>query len=248
MTWLDPILRQIARLSVRQGWLFPLVEQRLRAAFVQAAMAENAGAVTDSKISIVTGLQRRDVARLRAETAPAPAPAHRQPLAEIIALWWDDPRFDPEGIPMQGSGGDFATLARSVRKDVHPRTFLDILIETGAVEADGDMVRLKSRSYCPAAGSEDQLAYLSDNIADHLSVAVRNVVDDAKEFELAVHYKGLSREAIKELKAHHRKGMTQLLAELDAMARAMPKTHSGDHRFRAGGYFFDDLDKKEITE
>lgn len=238
MLWLDPILRPLARLAIRKGWLFPVVEQRLRHAYVKGAVSLNEGAATDSRISVMTGLQRRDIARLKGEAAEPQN--QRQPLAEIIALWWDDPTYDPEGIPIQGDGESFSTLARRVRQDVHPRTFLDVLIENGAVEESGGKVVLKARSYQPLPGSEDQLAYLADNVGDHLATAVSNVVDGAMRYDMAVHYSGLSADAIAELDTHFRSRMMQTLQELDAMARAFPDTEDGPHRFRAGGYFFDD--------
>lgn len=240
--WTDPILRPLARLAISKEWLFPLVEHRLRHAYIEAAKSSEVGAVTDSKISIITGLQRRDIARLRSETA---APQNqRQPLAEIIALWWDDPAFDPKGIPIQGAGASFSTLARRVRKDVHPRTFLDVLIQNGAVSEIDEKVVLNTRSYQPLSGSDDQLAYLADNVGDHLAAAASNVVNAAGNYDMGVHYKGLSSDAIKDLDTHYRSRMTQTLQELDTMVRALPETENGTHRFRAGGYFFTDFDCK----
>lgn len=243
MFWLDPILRRLAWLAVRKGWLFPVLEHRLRHAYIEAAVALCGEAATDSKVSIVTGLQRRDIARLRRETAPLQN--QRQPLAEIIARWSNDPDYDPKGIPVNGDGASFATLARGIRKDVHPRTFLDVLIENGAVtEIDGRVI-LNTRSYQPLAGSDDQLAYLADNVGDHLASAVSNVVDAARNYDMGVHYKGLSAKAIKDLDTQFGTRMSQTLNELDTMARTMPATEDGPYRFRAGGYFFDDVDTKE---
>lgn len=240
MNWLDPILRPLARLAVQKGWLFPVVEKRLRHAYIEAAEALDGKGVTDSKVSISTGLQRRDIARLRNEGAPTNTA--RQPLAEIIALWWDDPTYDPEGIPVKGSNSSFTNLARSIRKDVHPRTFLDILIENGAVSETGEIVSLNTRSYKPLAGSEDQLAYLAANVGDHLEAAVSNVVEANEYYDMGVHYEGLSGNAIAQLDQHFRARMQQTLEELDSMARSFPAIENGNHRFRAGGYFFDDLD------
>lgn len=240
MHWLDPILRPLARLAVRKGWLFPAVERRLRHAYVAAALAIDGAGTTDSKISIKTGLQRRDIAQLRRESPPPPP--RRQPLAEIIALWRDDPAFDPDGIPIQGDGASFTSLARRVRKDVHPRTFLDILIETGAVSETGTQVRLNVRSYRPLSGSEDQLAYLASNVGDHLSSAVSNVVDGTRKYDMAVHYERLSAPAIAQLDACFRARMTTTLEELDKMAREFPAQEDGPYRFRAGGFFFDTSD------
>jgi hypothetical protein len=242
MHWLDPILRPLARLAVRKGWLFPVVDRRLRHAYVEAAQAIDGDRTTDSKISIKTGLQRRDIARLRGESATPEI--KRQPLAEIIALWWDDPTFDPEGIPIHGDGASFTSLARCIRKDVHPRTFLDILIENGAVSEIGERVSLNARSYRPPSGSDEQLAYLADNVGDHLAVAVSNVVDGGRKYDMGVHYTGLSASAISQLDQHFRARMKQTLEELDTIARGFPAAEDGRHRFRAGGYFFDDLDSE----
>jgi Family of unknown function (DUF6502) len=246
MFWLDPILRHLASLAIRKGWLFPVLEHRLRHAYVEAAVSLCDGDATDSKISIMTGLQRRDIVRLRRETTPPQN--QRQPLAEIIALWSNDPNFDPAGIPVQGDGATFATLARSVRKDVHPRTYLDVLIENGAVtEVEGKVI-LNTRSYQPLAGSDDQLAYLGENVGDHLASAVANVVDAASNYDMGVHYKGLSANAIEHLDKHFRSRMRQTLHELDTMARTMPATADGPYRFRAGGYFFDDVEAKAQSD
>lgn len=246
MHWLDPILRPLARLAIRKGWLFPVLEQRLRHAYVEVAVDLCDGEVTDSKVSIMTGLQRRDIVRLRREAAGQPY--QRQPLAEIIALWSNDQDYDPKGIPVQGDGASFATLARSVRKDVHPRTFLDVLIEIGAVTEIGGKVILNTRSYQPLPGSDDQLAYLADNVGDHLAVAVSNVTDTARNYDMGVHYKGLSASAIEQLDTQFRTRMTQILKELDTMARTLPETDDGPYRFRAGGYFFHDRKREAKSD
>lgn len=246
MQWLDPILVPLARLAIRRGWLFASVEHRLRHAYIAAARSMADGPMTDSRISVVTGLQRRDIARLRRDTAPSQSP--RQPMAEIIARWWDDPAYDPGGIPIQGDAGSFTSLARSVRKDVHPRTFLDVLVESGAVSEREGRVVLNTRRYRPAQGSDDQLAYLADNVGDHLAAAVGNVLDAEGNYDMAVHYDGLSAEAIGRLDALFRARMTQLVEELDTMVRALPETAAGPHRFRAGGYFFKDLNSEATSD
>ena len=245
MLLLDHILRPLARLSVQRGWLFPAVEKRLRHAYVEAAQRLYCKDATESRISISTGLQRREVARIRKENAPLTTA--RQPLAEIIALWWDDPAYDPNGIPVRGDDASFSTLARSVRKDVHPRTFLDILIENGAVTVADDFVSLNTRRYKPIAGSEDQLAYLAANIGDHLEAAVSNVVEASDNYDMSVHYDGLSETAIAELDQHFRIRMQQTLEELDTMARRFPAAENGKYRFRAGGYFFNTQESEAKT-
>lgn len=246
MYWLDPIFSRLGRLAVQKGWLFPVLAQRLRLAYVEAAQSLCDGEATDSKLSIMTGLQRRDIARLRGETKPAGA--QRQPLAEIIATWANDTDYDPKGIPVLGEGASFASLARSVRKDVHPRTFLDLLIENGAVTEQGGQAILHTRSYLPPTGSDDQLVYLGQNVGDHLASAAANVVDSAGKYDMAVHYTGLSAKAVQHLDAEFRRRMALILQDIDRMARALPESENGPYRFRAGGYFFDDLTSKARSD
>ena len=123
---------------------------------------------------------------------------------------------------------------------MYPRTFLDVLIEVGAVEERSDHVVLAARGYRPLAGSEDQLAYLSENVGDHLAASVNNVIGPGETYDMAVHYRGLSVEGIAQLEAKFRERMAETLQEMDKMARELPADQDGPHRFRAGGYFFDD--------
>lgn len=239
MNVLDPILSPLARLAIRRGWAFPMLADRLRHAFLAAAQDEAGSDATDSRLSVLTGLQRRDIAKLRDAGASPPAP-RRQPLAEIIAKWWDDPAYDTDGIPVLGDNASFTHLARSVRKDVHARTFLDVLIEIGAVEETNGTVCLKTRTYQPLPGSDDQLGYLADNVGDHLNVAVANVTNNADRFDVSVHYQGLSETAIARLDALWRQKQTGILREMNDVARALPRSDDGPNRFRAGAYFHED--------
>ncbi|MEM6311500.1 MAG: DUF6502 family protein [Pseudomonadota bacterium] len=245
MFWIDPILKPLARLAIQKGLLFQQVEKRLKHAYVLGAKSMADAPVTDSKISIVTGLQRRDISKLR--SADDTSLPQRQPLAEIIALWRNAPEFDVQGIPVHGEGASFASLARTVRQDVHPRTFLDILIDNEAVKEDGDKVILLVTSYQPKPGTDDQLAYLAGNVGDHFETAVANALGEAKNYDMGVHYTNLSAEAIEELKTHFRLRLNNLLIEMDEMAQSFPESGGANFRFRAGGYFYDDTNAKADT-
>ena len=236
MIWLDYLMRPLTRLAIRRGVLFPELAEQLKRSYVRSAQDEAASSATDSLLSVMTGLQRRDISRLRASQAPEAKP-HRQPLAEIISLWWATDAYDPKGIPVQGDGASFSSLARLIRKDVHPRTFLELLKQAEAVEEADGMVRLLARAYQPQHGSDDQLAYLGENVGDHLSTAVSNVLGETDLLDAGVHHAGLSEAAIADLEAHWRRRQHELMIELDQMAQSVPEMESGDRRFRAGAYF-----------
>lgn len=189
---LDRLLAPFARLMVARGIQFPELVERLKAHYVEAAKDLSEGKLTDSRLTVLTGLQRRDVARLRALPPVEPKIHH---LARLIALWQNDPAYQGKDLPKTGPKRSFEALAKAVRKDIHPRTMLDTLEAAGAVSIDPltQDIRLLQASYQPLAGSEDQLAYLTQNLGDHFDAATNNVLGhQPKHFERAVHYERLT--------------------------------------------------------
>ncbi len=240
---LDPLFAAFTRLTVARGILFPDLMERLKRHYIEAAKSMTDGKITDSRLSVLTGLQRRDIVRLREFSAENAKPNH---LARLVALWQTETAYTssdhPKGLPKNGPEPSFEALARIVRKDVHPRTMLDTLVATGTVAiTDDQCVQLVQTSYQPLSGSEDQLAYLAHNFGDHLSAATDNVLGQTPpHFERAVHYTDLTSAQIEELKTDFNAGQMALLEHLSQKAAAMKKLPSDNahDRFRAGGYFY----------
>ena len=239
---LDQILAPLARLAVARGVLFSDLMERLKGHYVQAAQGLSEGKITDSRLSVMTGLQRRDIARLREFRSK---PRKPNPLTRLVAIWQTEPVYAPEGtaapLPRNGPEPSFDSLARAVRQDVHPRTFLDALEAAATVRIEEDMVRLIETAYVPLGGSEEQLAYLADNVGDHLSAATENVLGRTPPFfERAVHYSGLTPEQSDRLAQRFRAGQMALLEELSREAAGMKSEapEGAAAKFRAGGYVF----------
>lgn len=233
---MDALFAPIARLLVARGVLFAEASQRLKRQYVRAALRQSGGDATDSRVSVLTGLQRRDIAALREGEGPKRRVNH---LSRLVALWQTDPGYGGKPLPRTGDAPSFEALANAVSRDVHPRSMLDPLITAGTVSLGADdVVRLHATSYQPRAGSEEQIGYLADNAGDFLTLSVANVLEAAPFFERAAHYNGLSSEAVAELEAIFREGQMALLQRIGRDAAALQKAQPGAHRFRAGGYFY----------
>ncbi|NNE80790.1 MAG: hypothetical protein HKN18_11020 [Silicimonas sp.] len=241
---LDRLLDPLARLMISRGVLFPEFADRMKRSYLGAAthqITAEGHKTTDSRISILTGLQRRDIARLR---AIEPNEQRPNPLARLVALWQTHPDFSHGGkalaLDRSGSKRSFDALAKMVRRDVHPRTMLDSLEAAGTLGIDRNgRIHLEETSYQPLSGSEDQIAYLAANVGDHLCAATDNVVGNSPpRFERAVHYGGLTSDQIAELDADFRDAQMDILKRLNQKAAKMKHSASGSHRFRAGGYFY----------
>jgi hypothetical protein len=232
---------------VARGVGFPDLAERLKGHYLRAAQdrAEAEGKVTQSRLSVMTGLQRRDIARLSEFDVKPPRP---NPLTRLVALWRTDPLYahggQPLALPRTGPAPSFEALGRAVRQDVHPRTFLDALDAAGTVRIDGDSVTLIETAYVPTGGSAEQLAYLAENTGDHLAAAAANVLgQDPPFFERALHYSRLTPDQAASLAAQFARAQMGLLEELSRRAEAM-QAENGDGakqactRIRAGGYVF----------
>lgn len=228
---LDLLLRPIARLAIARGVLFGQVADRLKLQFLRGA-TDLAGEakLTDSRISVMTGLQRRDITRLR--DLPDAPPLVANHLARLVAIW-----HQQGGTPLARKA--FDALASDIRRDVHPRTMLEQLVDAGTVRVQADVVTLLTDTYQPLPGSADQLDYLGRNGADFLNAATANVMQDpAPFFERAAHYNQLSAEAVATLEADYRAGQSALLQDISAKAAALQGSDPGTYRFRAGAYFY----------
>jgi len=204
------LLVPLARLCLANGITFAAVEEALKHAFVQEADALEPEAPvhgTVSRISISTGINRREVTRLTKLKIPN-RPTKPPLAAEVFARWttdaaWQDRDGTPSVLNRQGSAPSFEVLAQSVTRDLHPRSLLDELIRLGLVIHDEelDCVSLTRGEFVPRNDSQQMLNFMSDNVGDHLDAAVANVLHGGcRHLEQAVFADELSAESIEALR------------------------------------------------
>lgn len=261
---LTRILRPLLRAMIARGLRFPELADQLKQLYVESATRHFALAgkrMTDSRISLLTGLQRKDVRALRerVETG-AEEPAGAGLLPRLLARWtgatpYAEEPGAPRTLPRSAAAGpSFEALAAEVSRDVHPRTLLDELIRLRLVrhEPGDDSVTLTSAAFLPARDEAALASYLGANLGDHAEAAIANL-DAAPEagpyFERAVHYNRLSRAALDELEALAREIQEEALARLNARALALQdrdlRNVHASGRFRCGAYIYRDCQDAE---
>lgn len=256
------LLLPLARLCLANGITFAAAEEVLKRAFVEEANAMQPGAPEHgkvSRISTVTGINRREVTRIT--TSKTSDLATKRPLAsEVLARWTTDPTWrDREGKPLaikrQGATLSFETLAQSITRDVHPRSILDELIRLELVIYDErhDHVILACKDYVPKNDCKQMFNFLGDNVGDHLNAAVANVLHDGNShLEQAVFADELSAESLErflpvvmtywnELHEKVVPALTSLIVEDKHAGRAR------DKRIRIGLYTFTDVTRDSTS-
>ena len=248
------LLRPLVRLCIHSGMTFPALAQLLRELFVNVAehdFALQGKEQTDSRVSLLTGIHRKEVARLRGAGTPVhEAPATLSRTSAIIARWLAAPEYtDRSGAPKplpRTAGEDapsFEQLVASVTKDVRPRAVLDEWLDRGLVTiSDDEEIVLVDTAFIPRGDDDRKWYYLGRNLHDHVAAAAANVSSPAPRFlERAVHYDGLSPKLAKRLEARSRElAMAALTAANKDANRAVAKDKGGDARWNFGIYIYCD--------
>ena len=248
------LLRPAVRLLLRHGVAYPHFATSLKQVFLEAAREELAAGgqkPTDSALSLLSGVHRRDVRELRAAAAQsAPLPTAMNMASQVVARWLSDVEFvDADGqplvLPRQAAGPHFDDLVATISTDVRPRAVLDELLRLGLAAEGEDGIRLLAAGFVPRQGFAEMVTLAEHNLHDHLAAACANLDGEHNFLEQAVFVDALTAASAAHLHAvaakawrlAFRQAMQEAQARFDhdqAHATAATRTH----RVRFGAYFY----------
>ena len=221
---LRKVLRPLVRFMLSQGINYTMILEDLKRVFVSVAEEEfkiEGKVQTDSRITLLTGVHRKDVQRIRDQNNQV----YELPFsigAQIFGLWLGDSKYlDKSGQPIAlqrlASKGavSFESLVASVSKDFRARPVLDEWLRLGFVSLDyNDHVRLNVQAFIPNQDLEYKLSFLGMNMHDHMSAAVSNLSNKNKPMlERCVYHDGLTAENVDTLhKLARQSGMNSIKA------------------------------------
>jgi len=233
LTALAKILKPLVRLLLEHDIKYTMVLEELKRVYVKVAdeafKLEN-GEQTDSRITLLTGVHRKDVKRIRSEESGliSKEPRRLSLTSQLIALWLRNPEhLNNEGKPkplprLTSKGGDhsFEALVAKVSKDIRARPVLDEWLNLGLVTLDDDdYVHLNMQAFIPNQNLEEKLFYLSMNVHDHLATAVNNIRPENPPFlERCIYYYNLTPENIDKLHEAAREAGMESLTKLNRLA------------------------------
>jgi hypothetical protein len=245
------VLRPLVRVLIACGVTLPALVAALKECFVDVASRDfrlGGREPSDSRVSLVTGVHRKDVRAIRERSHPISTPRTGGLAATVVGRWLGHPdHLDAEGRPRPLPRLAFDALVAGVSKDVRPRTVLDELLRLGLVEvAEDDAVRLLADAFVPAkGGGEEMLAFFEHNLHDHMAAAAGNLLagpDDRRFLERAVYYNNLRPADVDRVEAEARTLALAALQHLNGLALEMQQAARSDagagERFRFGVYFF----------
>ena len=244
VTALRKVLRPLVHLMLARGITFGYLSELLKSLMVEVAVKDfqlTAKETTDSRVSLLTGVHRKDVFRLR---HAAPAEGENMPAvvplgAQLVAQWQGQPAYlDQHGQPLplpryasEGGAQSFEGLVAGVNSDIRSRVVLDEWLRLGVVHLDAERrVCLNTQAFVPAKGFDEKAFYFGHNLHDHAAAAAHNLAGQEPPFmERSVQYNGLDADAIHRLSEQAQKlGMQALLAVNKTAIDAVEKGAAAD--------------------
>jgi len=253
---LQRLLRPLVRMLIARDITFPVLMRMLKGVYVDVAQtnfAETGKPLTDSRISLLTGVHRKDIKALReARGNPGSAPQVLSRNAHLIALWtgapdYLDDRGRPRPLPRQKDKAghpSFESLVASVSTDIRPRAVLDEWVRQGLARLDDEnFVHLETSAFVPSEDFADIAYYFGRNLRDHIAASSHNLLgNDSPMLERAVYYEELTRASVEELQALSRELGSDTLVKINQRAFELAEQDKNaadaDQRMTFGVYFF----------
>jgi hypothetical protein len=255
-------LRPMVKRLLQMGIPFGALELRLRELFVEVAESELAlpdRRQTDSSISLVTGINRKEVKHIRSskDQLKAPRSFGINQATSLVSRWMTDPETTdqhgrPRPLPYRARRGpSFMKLARKLTGDLAPGVLLNELVRSGAAELlEGDIVVLRGDAYVPKARPSEFLI-LGEDPAELIETILRNIFAGGKErmLQRKVYYDNLGADAMDRVRAEMRREGERFLRRINRLLSKYdrdrnPQAPGGERRYATlGVYFFDDSEK-----
>ena len=231
---LRQVLLPLARIMVARGITIADANEILKEVLFDVArdLSGEGPKTSDSRVSLLTGLHRKDVGRLRKAKSGARRKSSMNAAAKVIALWTTDRSFlDGKGaaraLPrVSDTRPGFDELVERARVDLPAGTIVTHLVDQKLVTESRDKrLKLRTDAYLPVPGSAEMLVAFEKNVSAHLDAAAGNLLSERAPpfFERASHFNRLSEKSVRELEALARRLGSEALRRFNEEAMALQR-------------------------
>lgn len=207
---LPHLVRPIVKICLKHGIKLGEVVDALKRVFIAQAseqLEQNGDAPSNSRITVMTGVHRTDVAQIRSE--PSYQPREKHTASDVINQWRYDERFcsrrgKPRPLTFDSKNSEFAELVRSVSHSISPYTVAFELERLGMIQRNRDgRLKLVTRVFVPKGDPSAILSMLSEDAEDlYMAVEENTFKSDQTQpnHHLKTEYRNISAEALPEIR------------------------------------------------
>ena len=198
-----PIVRWCLRSSIKVQTIMEVLKESLVEAADQelSALGET---VTPNRISVMTGVHRQDVNRVR---SGEPGKKGLDTLTRVIGQWRNDKRFTtesnkPKSLTLNAKSGSFVELVSSISKEINPYTVALELERLNLVKRNKESLSLVAKEYLPRKNLIATANLLSKDIQDLILAGESNAVKEelVPNLHLTTRYDNIRLDALPKVK------------------------------------------------
>ena len=224
------ILRPLIKMLIRYGISYAAFTKLAKHIYFEVGKNEFAipgKKQTSSRISTLTGLSRKEVARLEAlppqQNALDSSRINR--AARVISGWTRDEEFlsknkEPADLPFEGEEKSFSALVKRYSGDITARTIADELLRVDAISMSQDgLIHLNTRAYVANANDIDKITILGTDVRNLIRTIDHNITNpDNTYLQRKVAYNYIPEEKLPDIKSQ----LTSIAqASLESMDKAL---------------------------
>ena len=222
------ILKPFIRVLLRNGIAYGTFADIARKVYVDSGFDEarrRGQKQTVSNVSILTGINRKEVKRLKEalvfDTDASLRKFNR--IVRVIAGWQHDEEFldrdhEPKDLLLEGKKGSFTSLVKRYSGDMPVVAMLNALIDSGNIKViDNGNIQLINSNYLPSSDSDEKLNILGIDTAEFIATIDHNInhPEDAW-FQRKASNTQVKINALPKIKQRINKKAQQLLEDIDA--------------------------------
>ncbi|MEM1066931.1 MAG: DUF6502 family protein [Pseudomonadota bacterium] len=252
---LKGLIRPLVRTLIARGVTAPAFYRLLKTVYVEVAEKDfriDDAQPTDSRITLLTGVHRRDVRAILSDPDDSweTARSKTATIATVLGQWmarngYRDENGTPIPLPRTSEAGpSFEALVQGISRDIRARTVLDEVLRQELVIEDADgMLRIADGALAGPGSPDHKAVFFAANVGDHMAAAAENLLSDPPPFyERAVFYNRLSTASVDQIEARARElaqaALEELNTESSALQQADRALEDGLERYRFGLYFY----------
>jgi len=206
------LLRPLVRILLRNGVAFGTFSDLAKKVYTDVAFNEfslDGKKQTVSRVSILTGLTRKEVKRLlELDTPDSIIEEKRYNRAiRVISGWLNDSAYCsaddvPLPLPVEGEQSSFSALVKAYSGDVPVQAMLKELVAANSVEQRDDMVFLVRHAYVPSGDAIENIHILGSDVEELIATIDHNLTHtgEALRFQRKVSNHNLDIDTLKAFK------------------------------------------------
>ena len=234
------LLRPLVRVLLRNGIPYGTFAELAKWVYVEVASSESGihgRSQTTSRISVITGLNRKEVKQLRETATPRDLGAAERynRAARVINGWLNDNRFtDVEGspldLPIEGKTVSFSSLVKAHSGDIPTRAILDEMLRVGVVEIENDEVTLLAGGYIVKKSDADKISIMGNDVSELISTIDHNMRcnPDRALLQRKVMYDNIPEEILEEIKPVIFKKSTEFINSINKIISGCDRDMNAD--------------------